>query len=133
MAKFTLTGTVKDHKEDPVGRARIRAVPTPGVSTDGGSVYVGDSVQMYTDMTGQFAMDLVTAPGLAYDVFISVGDANVPTKTITFAAGAAGSSLDLATVTPQNQNLPDSVLGYQMLLDQIRAQQRLQLGLAAAL
>lgn len=133
MASFTLTGQVHDHEDNPVARALVRAVPNPGVGVANNVTYDSEIATCYTDATGSFRLSLITYSGLYYTVDVSLGGTNIASTT-TFAAPAAGSSIDLSTVVslPQVPAFTGTVSS-QWVLDQIKAEKLLQLGIAAAL
>ena len=133
MASFTLTGEIRDHEDQPVGRALVRAVPNPGVGIAGGITYDSQVASTYTDAAGNFSMTLITYSGLYYTVDVSLGGTNIASTT-NFAAPVDGTSVDLSDIVslPQVPAMTGTVSS-QWVLDQIKAEKLLQLGLAAAL
>jgi len=138
--KFTIKGTVHDHFDNPVPRALVRATPSPAGGTDlvNDVVFANEVGYVYTDANGKFSMDLVTWDGLYYTLDITQGGSPL-IDPLVFKASAKGSITDISDL-PANVQIPDVVNGgfatgvtAQWVLDQIKAEQRLQLGLAAAL
>lgn len=95
---FTLTGTLTDHRNDPLAAREVLVLPSPRmtVDADGDVVHLGHAT-VTTDEAGTFTVDLITAPGLVYTVRSPSGG---PLRPVRFAAPQDGATVDLADVTP---------------------------------
>lgn len=94
---FTLTGTLY-HQDNvtPVANTglKIKAAPYPDPAL---SILYTRGISFVTDANGHFSQTLVTESGLYYTIRST---AKVPMfAPITFAAGSAGATLDLSTLT----------------------------------
>ena len=109
---FTLVGNLADFGADPRAGVRVRIVGTPRIKVDDGTIYSDQPETVTTDSTGAFTTDLISTPGLWYQVstpFVrAVNPVHVaayipdPDDPTTGTAFAAGVTVDLADVMDED-------------------------------
>lgn len=102
MATFKLKGTLRTHQDTPAVGAKLNFDPSPDFNIDNTADvnYFGEKqLSVITNTSGYFEIDLITLPGITYQV-TGMNSVVRGYKSARFAAPNAGVILDLSDITP---------------------------------